>query len=194
MIVHEAARTAGFGAEIAALIAERALLSLLAPVIRVTGYDTVIPLPRLERQYMPSVERIVAAARKAMEVRRIGSSWAPVYIAGSGRRSRRGRNRGMVGQRGRSRCSQSAAGLGRDRQSIVEIPSPWSGTIARLFGAKGDLVKVGAALVEFSEGGEADTGTVVGEVQPSEPQRGDLEKASERSWFAGAPRGSGAGA
>ena len=45
-------------------IAERGLLSLLAPVIRVTGYDTVIPLPRLERQYMPSVARIVAAVRK----------------------------------------------------------------------------------------------------------------------------------
>ena len=65
VIVHEAARTGGFGAEIAALIAERGLLSLLAPVIRITGYDTVIPLPRLERHYMPSVARIVAAARKA---------------------------------------------------------------------------------------------------------------------------------
>jgi len=63
VIVHEAARTGGFGAEIAALIAERALLSLLAPPIRVTGYDTVIPLPRLEQHYMPSIERIVAAAR-----------------------------------------------------------------------------------------------------------------------------------
>ena len=67
MIVHEAARTGGFGAEIAALIAERGLLSLLAPVIRITGYDTVIPLPRLERYYMPSVTRIVAAARKACQ-------------------------------------------------------------------------------------------------------------------------------
>src|SRR6266576_3719225 len=63
VIVHEAARTGGFGAEIAALIAERALLSLLAPPVRVTGYDTIIPLPRLERQYMPSVARIVAAVR-----------------------------------------------------------------------------------------------------------------------------------
>jgi len=63
VIVHEAARTGGFGAEIAALIAERGLLSLLAPVIRVTGYDTVIPLPRLERQYMPSIARIIAAVR-----------------------------------------------------------------------------------------------------------------------------------
>jgi len=63
--VHEAARTAGFGAEIAAMIAERGLLSLLAPVARVTGYDTIIPLPRLERDYMPSVGRIVMAARNA---------------------------------------------------------------------------------------------------------------------------------
>lgn len=64
IIVHEAARTAGFGAEIAALIAERGLLSLLAPIARVTGYDTIIPLPRLERDYMPSVARIAAAARR----------------------------------------------------------------------------------------------------------------------------------
>jgi pyruvate dehydrogenase E1 component beta subunit len=66
VIVHEAARTGGFGAEIAALIAERGLLSLLAPVERVTGYDTIIPLPRLEQHYIPSVARIVASARKTI--------------------------------------------------------------------------------------------------------------------------------
>ena len=65
--MHEAARTGGFGAEIAALIAERALLSLLAPPARITGYDTVIPLPRLEQRYMPSIGRIVAAARKVCQ-------------------------------------------------------------------------------------------------------------------------------
>jgi 2-oxoisovalerate dehydrogenase E1 component subunit beta len=67
VIVHEAARTGGFGAEIAALLAERGLLSLLAPVTRVTGYDTIVPLPRLEQHYMPSVGRIVAAARKVCQ-------------------------------------------------------------------------------------------------------------------------------
>ncbi len=66
-IVHEAARTGGFGAEIAALITERALLSLLAPVARVTGYDTIIPLSRLEQHYIPSVGRIAAAARKVYQ-------------------------------------------------------------------------------------------------------------------------------
>src|SRR5438445_4641904 len=67
VLVHEAARTGGLGAEIAALLAERGLTSLLAPVARVTGYDTVMPLPRLEQRYIPSVPRIVAATRKACE-------------------------------------------------------------------------------------------------------------------------------
>jgi pyruvate dehydrogenase E1 component beta subunit len=67
VVVHEAARTGGFGAEIAAFVAERGLTSLLAPIARVTGYDTVIPLPRLEQHYIPSVGRIVAAGRKACQ-------------------------------------------------------------------------------------------------------------------------------
>jgi pyruvate dehydrogenase E1 component beta subunit len=66
VIVHEAPLTAGFGAEIAARLAEQALTSLLAPVQRVAGYDTVMPLPRLEQLYMPSKERILAAARRAL--------------------------------------------------------------------------------------------------------------------------------
>ena len=67
VIVHEAPRTCGLGAEIAAQIGERALYSLLAPVKRVTGYDVVVPLSRLEMQYMPSVARIADAVRKVME-------------------------------------------------------------------------------------------------------------------------------
>ena len=67
VIIHEAARTGGFGAEIAALLAERGLLNLLAPVKRVTGYDTVMPLPRLEQAYLPSVARITAAAREVCQ-------------------------------------------------------------------------------------------------------------------------------
>ncbi len=53
-------------------------------------------------------------------------------------------------------------------KAVVEVPSPWSGRIARLFGAKGDVVKVGAPLVEFAEGAEQDTGTVVGEIERAE--------------------------
>jgi pyruvate dehydrogenase E1 component beta subunit len=68
VIVHEAPRTAGFGAEIAARLAEHAMYDLVAPVERVTGYDAHIPLFRLEMKYLPSVERIVAAAKRTLSV------------------------------------------------------------------------------------------------------------------------------
>ncbi|MFN5703340.1 MAG: alpha-ketoacid dehydrogenase subunit beta [Gammaproteobacteria bacterium] len=66
VIVHEAPRTAGFGAEIAAQLAEKAMYDLVAPVERVTVYDTHIPLFRLEMKYLPSVEKIVAAAKRTL--------------------------------------------------------------------------------------------------------------------------------
>jgi 2-oxoisovalerate dehydrogenase E1 component beta subunit len=67
VIVHEAARTCGVGAEIAAQLAERGLLSLLAPVQRVTGYDTVMPSHRLEKHYIPDTARIVKAVKETLE-------------------------------------------------------------------------------------------------------------------------------
>ena len=66
-IVHEAPRTAGFGAELAALIAEKALLDLEAPVLRVTGYDVPYPYWQLEDLYVPSVERVSDAIRKLLD-------------------------------------------------------------------------------------------------------------------------------
>ena len=61
VIVQEAPRTGGLASEIIALINERALLALKAPVVRVTGFDTIFPLYKLEDHYIPSIERIVAA-------------------------------------------------------------------------------------------------------------------------------------
>jgi pyruvate/2-oxoglutarate/acetoin dehydrogenase E1 component len=66
VIVHEAPRTVGFGAEIAALLAERAIYDLQGPVLRVTGYDVPYPYWTLEDAYMPSVARVVAAARQLL--------------------------------------------------------------------------------------------------------------------------------
>ncbi len=66
VIVHEAARNVGVGAEIAALVAEHGLFDLQAPIRRVTGYDTVMPLFRLERDYIPSTQRIVDTVRSVM--------------------------------------------------------------------------------------------------------------------------------
>jgi pyruvate dehydrogenase E1 component beta subunit len=66
VIVHEAIHSGGFGAEIAAQLADGGLTSLLAPVRRVTGYDTVVPLARLEYEFLPSEDRIIAAALEVM--------------------------------------------------------------------------------------------------------------------------------
>jgi pyruvate dehydrogenase E1 component beta subunit len=67
VIVQEAPRTAGFGAELAAILAEKAILDLRGPVIRVTGYDVPYPYWQIEDAYMPSVERVVDAARKLLQ-------------------------------------------------------------------------------------------------------------------------------
>jgi pyruvate dehydrogenase E1 component beta subunit len=66
VVVHEAARTGGFGAEILAQINEHALLQLEAPVERVTGFDVVFPLAQNEKLYLPSRKRIVKAVEKVL--------------------------------------------------------------------------------------------------------------------------------
>jgi 2-oxoisovalerate dehydrogenase E1 component beta subunit len=67
VIVHEAARSGGVGAEIAARLADEGLTSLLAPVARVTGYDTIVPLFRLEQAHFPTEGRVLEAARRVLE-------------------------------------------------------------------------------------------------------------------------------
>jgi len=66
VIVQEAPRVAGFGAELAAVIAEKAILDLRGPVLRVTGFDVPYPFWQIEDAYMPSVERVVAAANRLL--------------------------------------------------------------------------------------------------------------------------------
>jgi pyruvate dehydrogenase E1 component beta subunit len=66
VVVTESHRTAGMASEVAAVVQERALYSLLAPVERVTGWDTVVPLKRTEQQYIPGPERIANAVRRTM--------------------------------------------------------------------------------------------------------------------------------
>lgn len=67
VIVHEAAKTCGVGAEISAQLAERGLMFLKSPVERVTGYDTIVPYARLEKFYLPSENQIQEAVQRVME-------------------------------------------------------------------------------------------------------------------------------
>jgi pyruvate dehydrogenase E1 component beta subunit len=66
MIAHEAVKTNGFGAEIAALISERALFTLSAPIVRVTGYDTPYPVPSVEDDWLPNATRIFEGVQMLM--------------------------------------------------------------------------------------------------------------------------------
>ena len=66
MIVHEAPRTCGFGAELAASIQEHAMVHLEAPILRVTGFDTPFPYT-LEHEYLPNADRILGAIRSTLE-------------------------------------------------------------------------------------------------------------------------------
>jgi pyruvate dehydrogenase E1 component beta subunit len=66
VVVHEAPPTCGVGAEIIARINEKALLSLQAPVVRVTGFDVIVPLMKLENHYLPNPERILRGMKKVM--------------------------------------------------------------------------------------------------------------------------------
>ena len=66
VIVHEAPRAGGIGAEITAIINERCLYSLLKPVERVTGYDVPYPVPGHEDYYIPSVARVTDALERAL--------------------------------------------------------------------------------------------------------------------------------
>jgi pyruvate dehydrogenase E1 component beta subunit len=66
VIVHEAARTCGVGAEIAAIVAEKGMYDLHGPIVRITGYDVVMPLFRREMDYMPSVSKITDAIKETL--------------------------------------------------------------------------------------------------------------------------------
>jgi pyruvate/2-oxoglutarate/acetoin dehydrogenase E1 component len=65
VVVHEAPRTGGYGAEISALVAEKAIDSLRAPIVRVAGFDTPFPYT-LEDVYMPNADRVLAAVDRVM--------------------------------------------------------------------------------------------------------------------------------
>jgi pyruvate dehydrogenase E1 component beta subunit len=66
VVLEEAPQTAGFGAEVVATIQEEAFLSLEAPIRRVSGYDTPIPMPQMEDDYIPDARRALAAIRETV--------------------------------------------------------------------------------------------------------------------------------
>ena len=134
VIVHEAARTGGFGAEIAALIAERGLTSLLAPVARVTGYDTVIRCHGSSSITCLRSNRIVARRRA-----RCASSAEPQRTTPMRQFMLPDLGEGLeeaeivawhVNEGDHVVTDQPLVSVETDK-AVVEVPSPWSGRIAR---------------------------------------------------------------
>jgi pyruvate/2-oxoglutarate/acetoin dehydrogenase E1 component len=66
IVVHEAQRTCGVGAEVASQIMEHCFLHLQAPVVRVTSFNTILPLPHLEKYFLPNAEKIAKAIERVM--------------------------------------------------------------------------------------------------------------------------------
>ena len=167
MIVQEAPRTAGFGAELAAILAEKAILDLRGPVLRVTGYDVPYPYWQLEDAYMPSAARVSARCRAAAARRVLmayefrlpdlgeGLTEGEIarWLVGRGRRDRRG----------------PAAGRDPDRQDDGGDPVAGRGQGRADPRRRGRGVPVGTLLVVIGEDGERCPPTTPSRPQPREP-------------------------
>ena len=199
VIVHEAARTGGFGAEIAAFIAERGLTSLLAPVA---------PGHRLRYGHAASAPRATLYAVGGPHRRRRTQACGSLNLTGklpcansccriSAKASKKPKSSPGTSTRAITSSSISRSCRSRPTRPWSRSPRRQSGRIARLFGAKGDLVKVGRAAGRIRRGGrEQDTGTVVGELgrtrRRAAASRG-TSRACAGARAAGASGGQGAG-
>jgi hypothetical protein len=125
--VHEAARTGGFGAEIAALIAERGLLSLLAPPVRVTGYDTIIP-PAPARAALHALGRPCCRGRtQGVSVRLKERAMRQFNLPDLGEGLEEAEIvTWFVNEGDNVVADQPLVSVETDK-AVVEVPSPWSG-------------------------------------------------------------------
>ena len=176
MIVHEAPRHLGPGAEIAATVAERGLLSLQAPIERVDRPRHDRSLPRLEKAYMPSekADRRSRSPRSELRMKTfnlpdLGEGLHEVEIINW-----------HVSVGDNVVVDQPLVSVETDK-AVVEVPSPYSGRIAALHGKPGDIVPIGQKLAEFDDGAtqQQDSGTVVG-TMPVVDTRGNENDQRER--------------
>jgi pyruvate/2-oxoglutarate dehydrogenase complex dihydrolipoamide acyltransferase (E2) component len=145
-------RFASVASEIAARVSERCFSYLEAPVRRVTGFDVPFRRRKLEHFYLPDVDRILDADRLALPARRRGGLMsAQVFrLPDLGRGADRGRPscKWLVAVGDTSSTDQPIAEV-ETAKSVVEVPSPFAGTVAALHGAEGDVLMVGAPFVEW---------------------------------------------
>ena len=187
VVVHEAPRTAGIGAEVAALIQERALYSLQAPVLRVTGWDTVFPLKRTEHVYLPGrgTDRDSGATDPgglilAYEFRLpdIGEGLTEAEVV-----------RWLVEVGSDVSLDQPLVEVETDK-AVVEIPSPRKGVVLHHGAPVGSVLEVGAVLAVIGEAGETwgESDAHTPAEQPLVTELDEIAPPSARRSWAASPR------
>jgi len=175
LVVHEAQGFAGVGAEIAARVQERCFDALLAPVLRVTGFDIPYPPPLLESAHLPGVGRVLDAVRRLLPTAGPGRGVRHQASATEVRAVADGRPRGaavsvntfhlpdlgeglaaaelvewLVAVGDEVTHDQSVAEV-ETAKSVVTLPSPFAGTVTALHCGSGEMVEVGAPLLSVSQ-------------------------------------------
>ncbi len=144
VIVHEAPRTSGFGAELAATIAEKAILHLQAPIVRVTGFDTPFPYT-LEHEYLPDPDRVLDAVERVVTLLMIYEFRLPDIGEGVAEGEV---VRWLVKEGDVLHEDQPMVEIMTDK-ATVEIPTPRAGRVARRCFAEGQVCPVGKVLIEI---------------------------------------------
>ena len=141
----------GFGAELAARIQEELFYDLEAPVLRATGFDTPYPPARLEKLWLPGVDRLLDCVEKAMsshERRGVQDFLVPDLGEGLEDATITGWN---VAVGDDVELNQTLCTV-ETNKAEVEIPSPYAGRIVELGGDEGDTLDVGSVLVRIATG------------------------------------------
>ena len=149
VIVQEAPRVAGFGAELAAVIAEKAILDLRGPVLRVTGFDVPYPYWQIEDAYVPSVERVVG--RRPAPAGRVLVMAYEFKLPDLGEGLTEGEIARWLVAEGQEVAEDDPLVEIQTDKTTVEIPSPAAGKVARILVAEGQVVPVGTVLVVIGD-------------------------------------------
>ena len=149
VVMHEGARTLGFGAELAARIQEELFYDLESPVLRATGFDTPYPPARLEKLWLPGVDRLLDCVEKAMALM-TGEGVRDFLVPDLGEGLEDATITGWsVAVGDEVELNQTLCTV-ETNKAEVEIPSPYAGRIVELGGAEGDTLAVGAVLVRIA--------------------------------------------
>ena len=160
IVVHEASRFCGYGAEVAARLSEQCFHYLEAPVLRVAGFDIPYPPPHLEEYHLPSVDRILNAVdrlqwQETSPAVRAGG-WMPAFLLPDlGEGLTEAEIVTWHVQTGDTVTVDQPIAEVETAKAVVEVPVPFAGRVTALHGQPGDVVAVGEPLltVDTAESG-----------------------------------------